>query len=278
MNKKTILITGSGSGIGLQASLALARRGHHVIASDISEAHLEQLRTKAQSEHLELVYLALDITKLADIQRAADAYTIDTLINNAGIGETGPIAEVPIERIRSNFEVNVFGTIQLIQAFVPQMIAKKQGRIIIMSSMVGLAVPMFFSPYSASKAALESVATSLRNELKYFNIKVVLLNPGRIDGGHNGRIAQTKYSWLTSQSPYYNLISEMKRHDALLLDNAYSIASVVPGIVSAVESNRPRVRYAAPTKYRFALLLLRLLPSRTLDWIFFKADRLKYLK
>jgi short-subunit dehydrogenase len=275
---KTILITGAGSGIAKQTALTLAARGHNVIATGRTLADLQQLRLDAEQQNLQLTYDVLDVTSAEQAQSVVGKYQIDVLLNNAAIGDTGPIAEVPLDRVRQNFEVNVLGTLNVIQTVVLQMSQRRNGRIIIMSSIVGLFTPMFFNPYAGTKAALESMAASLRNELKYFNIDTVVINPGRIDGGHNAKIAATKYEWITPASPYYPYIEEMKRHDHMLLDNAYPIDRVVPSIVAAVEAKHPRVRYAAPLKYRLNLFFGRLLPSRLQDWIFFKADRFKFLK
>ena len=276
--RKTILITGAATGIARHTSIAYARRGHRVIVTARSIEALAPLKQEAEAKGLTLEYDVLDITNGEQSKALAAKYTIDVLLNSAANGETGPIVEEPIERVRDNFETNVFGTLLVIQAFAPQMMQRKSGRIIIMSSMVGLALPMFFNSYAGTKAAIESFAGSMRNELKYFNIDVVIMNPGRIDGGHNAQISDTKFSWLKPDSLYYPLIEEMKRHDRVLLENAYPIESVVRDLIKAVEDAKPRVRYASPGKYQVGLLLLRLLPSRTLDWIFFKADRLKFLK
>jgi short-subunit dehydrogenase len=276
--KQTIFITGAATGIGKQAALELARRGHTVIVTARNRDALVNLQTDAEAEGLTLVYDELDITDTAQTRKLAQRYKVDVLLNNAAIGDTGPVAEVPLNRVRANFEVNVTSTLAMVQAFVPQMIQRRQGRIVVMSSMVGLVTPLFMSPYSASKAALESICASLRMELSYFDIDVVLVNPGRIDGGHNAKIAATKYDWLSKDSPYRDLISEMKQQDDGLLRNAYPISSVVPSIVKAVEAKHPRVHYAAPFKYRLGLFFARLTPSRLQDWVFLKANRLKFLK
>lgn len=275
---KTILITGAGSGIAKQTALRLAQRGHHVIATARSLEKLESLKQEALADNLTLTYDVLDITNFDQAKALAAKYTIDTLINSAANGQTGPIVEEPIERVRANFDTNVFGTLQVIQAFAPQMMQRKSGRIIVVSSIVGLALPMFFNSYASTKAAIESIAGSMRNELKYFNIDVVIMNPGRIDGGHNGRIAETKFEWLQPDSLYQPYVEEMKRHDRVLLENAYPIPPVVDDMVKAVEDSKPRIRYASPIKYRFGIFLLRLMPTRLQDWIFFKADRLRFLK
>ena len=106
---KTVMITGAGSGFGKGASLALAGRGHQVIATTETDAQAAELRAEAP----QLTVEKLDITS-ADVAKAAD-WDIDVLINNAGAGQTGPMADVPLDRVRHLFEVNVFGTLAITQ-------------------------------------------------------------------------------------------------------------------------------------------------------------------
>ena len=107
---KTVLITGAGSGFGKGASLALAERGHHVISTTETEDQAAELRAEAP----QLTVEKLDITS-ADVTKAK-GWDIDVLINNAGVGQTGPMADVPIDRVRRLFEVNVFGTLAMTQS------------------------------------------------------------------------------------------------------------------------------------------------------------------
>src|SRR3954463_11793262 len=115
---KTVMITGAGSGFGKGASLALAERGHTVIATTETATQAEALRAEAP----QLMVHKVDITT-ADVDNAA-AWDIDVLINNAGAGQTGPMADVPLDRVRRLFEVNVFGTLAVTQAVLPRMIAR----------------------------------------------------------------------------------------------------------------------------------------------------------
>src|SRR3954463_7119897 len=124
---KTVLITGAGSGFGKGASLALAERGHTVIATTETEEQAEALRAEAPQVTVEKVDITSD-----DVAKAAE-WDIDVLINNAGAGQTGPMADVPIDRVRHLFEVNVFGTLAITQQVIPRMLTKGAGRIIIVS-------------------------------------------------------------------------------------------------------------------------------------------------
>src|SRR3979409_2679537 len=116
---KTVMITGAGSGFGKGASLALAERGHTVIATTETDVQAKELRAEAP----QLTVEKLDITT-SDVAKAAE-WDIDVLINNAGAGQTGPMADVPIDRVRRLFDVNVFGTLPMPQSALPSVVAQR---------------------------------------------------------------------------------------------------------------------------------------------------------
>jgi NAD(P)-dependent dehydrogenase (short-subunit alcohol dehydrogenase family) len=191
---KTVMITGAGSGFGKGASLALAARGHQVIATTETEEHATALRAEAP----QLTVEKLDITS-DDVAKAAD-WDIDVLINNAGAGQTGPMADVPLDRVRHLFEVNVFGTLAVTQQVLPRMVAKGSGRIIIVSSIAGVVVGPSFGPYSMTKHALEAMGKAMRAELAPQGIDVTLLNPGPYLTGFNDRMADSMWEWFGDES------------------------------------------------------------------------------
>jgi NAD(P)-dependent dehydrogenase (short-subunit alcohol dehydrogenase family) len=184
------MITGAGSGFGKGASLALAERGHNVIATTETDVQAKELRAEAP----QLTVEKLDITT-NDVAKAAE-WDIDVLINNAGAGQTGPMADVPIDRVRHLFEVNVFGTLAVTQSVLPKMIAKGKGRIIIVSSIAGVVVGPSFGPYSMTKHALEAMGKAMRAELAEQGIDVTLLNPGPYLTGFNDRMADSMWEWF----------------------------------------------------------------------------------
>ena len=187
---KTVMITGSGSGFGKGASLALAARGHRVIATTETEAQATALRAEAP----QLTVEKLDITS-KDVSKASD-WDVDVLINNAGAGQTGPMADVPLDRVRLLFEVNVFGTLAVTQQVLPRIMAKGAGRVIIMSSIAGVMVGPCFGPYSMTKHALEAMGKAMRAELAPQGIDVTLLNPGPYLTGFNDRMADSMWEWF----------------------------------------------------------------------------------
>jgi NAD(P)-dependent dehydrogenase (short-subunit alcohol dehydrogenase family) len=121
-----------------------------------------------------------------DIKHAL-TWDFDVLVNNAGIGEGGPIAEIPLDIVRRNFEVNVFGPLALTQSVVKKWVAGKiQGKVVFISSMGGLFSPPGFAAYAATKHALEAIAEAMPPELHPFGIQVQTINPGAFLTGFNG--------------------------------------------------------------------------------------------
>jgi NAD(P)-dependent dehydrogenase (short-subunit alcohol dehydrogenase family) len=210
---KTVMITGAGSGFGKGASLALAERGHSVIATTETEEQATALRAEAP----QLTVVKLDITT-DDVAQAAE-WDLDVLINNAGAGQTGPLADVPIDRVRQLFDVNVFGTLAVTQAVLPRMVAQGSGRIIIMSSISGVLSAPAFGPYSMTKHALEAMGKAMRGELAGQGIDVCLLNPGPYLTGFNDRMADSMWEWFgedavnAAATPLFEMMRDFVKND-----------------------------------------------------------------
>lgn len=195
--KKTILITGAGSGFGKAAAIGMAKNGHSIIATVHVASQVTPLREEAKALGLENVRVErLDLTDPYDMAQA-QSFDIDVLWNNAGMGEAGPVFEIPLDLVRRNYEVNVFLPLQLTQGFVRRWIdAKKAAKIVFTSSMGGLFTPANWGTYVSTKHALESVAEALQQELRAFNIKVQTINPGAYYTGYNETMADAPFRWL----------------------------------------------------------------------------------
>ena len=210
---KTVLITGAGSGFGKGAALALAARGHHVIANTETDTQAAALGAEAP----QLTVAKLDITT-NDVAEAA-GWDVDVLINNAGAGQTGPMADVPLDRVRHLFDVNVFGTLAVTQAVLPRMVARGSGRIIIMSSISGVLSAPAFGPYSMTKHALEAMGKAMRTELADQGVDVCLINPGPYLTGFNDRMADSMWEWFGSDSvnagatPLFEMMRDFVKND-----------------------------------------------------------------
>ena len=194
MPMETILITGSGSGLGKLTALTLAKLGKKVIATTETQFQADLLKADAEALEIPLVVEKIDITDPADRKKAWE-WDIDILVNNAAVKEGGALVDIPEENFRNQYEVNVFGTFLLTQGFSRKMINKGYGRIIFISSISGLMVNPFSGPYSSSKFAIEAIAKAFQQELQEFNIEVATINPGPFLTGFNDEEFERYRTW-----------------------------------------------------------------------------------
>ncbi len=232
MNARTILVTGAGSGFGKAAAIELASRGHAVVATTETAEQADAL----QAEHPELTSMKLDVTSEADVALAADL-NVDVLINNAGMGVMGPMATVPMEKVRAVFEVNVFGMIAMSQAVIPSMKDRGSGRIINVSSVAGKLASPLTSPYSMTKHAVEAYTVSLRGELEPHGIDVTKVNPGPYNTGFNDRMVNGITEYIDAGDTSANETNEVVRQIVLTdqLDPA-EVANALADLAEAEET------------------------------------------
>lgn len=195
----SVMITGAGSGLNNGAALELAKRGYDVIACVENYPQLRALELQAAALGVALRVEKLDVTQEGDRRRAAD-WDIDVLVNGAGIIEGGAIVDVPGENWRRQFEVNVISPVLLTQGVAKRMIAKRSGKIIFMSSVVGILCGPFVGAYAASKHALEAVAGTMAMELQEFAVQVAVINPGPYLTGFNDAGFLTPKAWRDDPS------------------------------------------------------------------------------
>lgn len=248
-NTKTILITGAGSGFGEAAAIGLARQGHQVIATAQISPQVAALRDKAERQGIaNLRVEKLDLQDAHDVA-CAQRWDIDVLWNNAGIGESGPVSEMPIELIRHNYEINVFLPIVLTQGFVRRWVDEgKPGKIVFTSSMGGLFTPAGFGCYVSTKHALEAIAESMQQELKPFGIKVQTINPGAYLTGYNETMADTAFRWL-DDSRHFTKRAELRAAlDSLLgtPEGRLDPDEMVRRMVEVVPADAGRFRNVCP--------------------------------
>ncbi|EIU5457914.1 TPA: SDR family oxidoreductase [Pseudomonas aeruginosa] len=196
---KKILITGAGSGFGLGAAIELARRGHHVVGTAESWPQVRSLRSHAAEAGVDLEVIKLNLLDDMDIAHAA-TYEPDVLVLNSGIMESGSVIDIPIERVRESFEVNVFAHIKLVQGIVPKMVARKYGKVVWLSSMGGIMALPFIGAYCATKHAIEAIAGAMKTELEPYGIKVSTVNPGMYATGFNDTGAESHVQWYDEKT------------------------------------------------------------------------------
>ena len=289
MTTHTILITGATAGIGRFAALHLARKGHRVFASGRNEAALAKLRADAASlpgarggaqdgaqGSAALETVRLDVTDPASISAAAeeilrrtDGRGIDALVNNAGWGLAGPLAEIPVEDLRTQFETNVFGLHAVTRAFLPQLRKNasqgRRARILNVSSMGGRFTFPFFGAYHATKYAVEAMSDALRNELKPLGVDVVLVEPGVIQSDFSERSRASIEKYRSTESPYASIYARADAIQAQTDRRAVGPEVIARVMERAITARRPRPRYVAPARTYFALIFFKLLPTRWVD-------------
>lgn len=194
MTKRRILITGAGTGFGRDAALQLAEKGHEVIAAVHHEDQIAEMKQATAAQGVILRVEKLDLLSVAD-RSAALQWDVDVLVNNAAVGEGGPIAEIPVDLVRNLFEVNVFTTLALTQGIVKQMVKRGRGRVIFVSSVAGLLSGPYLGAYGASKHAIEAIAESMHAELAPHGIQVATINPGPYGTGFNDRMIENAQRW-----------------------------------------------------------------------------------
>jgi len=243
MEMKRILLTGAGSGFGMYTALQLASRGHQVIATVELPSQMTTLRKLAKDRNVDLRVEKVDIIQERDRNFAA-SIDADILFNNAGIGEGGSVAELPIDIIRHQFETNVFSSLDLTQKFIRRLVEeKRQGKVIFMSSVVGLFSPAFAGAYSASKHAIEAVAEALYQEVKPFGIKVATINPGPYLTGFNDRMMEAYKLWF---NPNLNFID----HSGLSFPGEqFDPLGAIDDIVKVIESDTGKFRNIIPSDF-----------------------------
>ncbi|MGQ1605505.1 SDR family oxidoreductase [Acinetobacter baumannii] len=216
-NVKTILITGAGSGFAEAAAIGMAKAGHNIIATAQISPQVAALRNKVANLGLDNIRVEkLDLHDPYDVA-FAQSLDIDILWNNAGIGESGPVSEIPLDLVRRNYETNVFKPLELTQGFIAKWIKqKKQAKIVFTSSMGGLFTPAGWGTYVSTKHALESIAEAIAQEVSPFGIKVQTINPGAYLTGYNETMADTAFRWLDDTKNFTKRDALRATFDALL--------------------------------------------------------------
>lgn len=270
-DSKVVLITGCSSGIGKATALRLAAAGHTVYATARKPAAIAELADKGC--HL----LALDVCDAASMHAAvahieAQHGAVEVLVNNAGYSQSGAIEAVPIERVRAQFETNVFGVVSLTQRVLPAMRQRRRGRIINLSSMGGRLVFPGGGYYHATKYAIEAISDALRFELRGFGIQVVLIEPGliRTNFGEaaSGSIAAPASATDSAYASFHTAVAKATTESyekGPLARLAGEADDVARAIEKAITTTRPRARYSVSASAKLLLAQRALFSDRLWD-------------
>jgi len=249
---KTILITGAGSGFGHGVALGLAKKGHKVIATVENWPQVSQLKADAKDAGVDLIVEKLDYLSADDHDTILRKYgeEVDIVNLNAATGETGPIAEIPVDRVRRVFEINVFRTLELAQKFAAMFVKRGTGKILFTSSIAGFSTFQFLGPYVASKHALEPIVQLMREELDGTGVTIATINPGPFRTGFNDRMYDTLDQWyqpginFTPEKPIRD-VQELFAGDDLQLDPQ----SMIDFMIDIIPKNSHKFRNVHPERF-----------------------------
>lgn len=270
-SKRTVLVTGCSSGIGLATCHVLSRNNFMTYGTVRNLSKAKNIQDLMNRENLSLKILRLDVNDNQSIKLAIKKILnhtgrIDVLINNAGYGMFGPIEEITTQEIKKQFETNFFGAIRLIKAIVPIMRKQGNGTIVNISSMVGrFGVPLN-SAYVSSKFAVEGLSESISFELEEFGIRVIVIEPGVVksDFFHN-----VKVKGMNLESPYHELMERRVNFlDKAMKNSVTSSYDVAGTILDALNSKDPKFRYVIGNDATNSLRMRNSLSDRKfMEWI-----------
>ena len=263
-----VLITGCSSGIGYCIARELAKSGYRVLATCRQPDDVERLAAAGISSY------QLDLSDSNSISRAVEWALAESdnhiygLINNGAYGQPGAVEDLSRPALAAQFETNVFGTQELTNLIIPGMRKHNQGRIIQISSILGLVCLPYRGAYNASKYALEALTDTLRLELRNSAIKVSLIEPGPIESDFRKNALQWFYRHIdiddsVHKAHYTQVLSRLEA-----LDNVpftLPASAVLDKVIHALDSNRPRIRYRVTTPAIILAFLKRVFPDRLLD-------------
>jgi NAD(P)-dependent dehydrogenase (short-subunit alcohol dehydrogenase family) len=271
-HEQAVVITGVSTGIGLNAAQTLTKAGYRVFGSVRKVQDGERVQAALGPLFTPLIFDVTDEAAAheaaAQVALALDGQPLAGLVNNAGIAVPGPLAYMPIADFKRQFDVNVTGLLITTQAFSPLLGAKagftgKPGRIINISSVAGKVAMPFNGAYSGSKFAVEGLSDSLRREMQFFGIDVILIEPGPVKTEIWNKIGSddvAKYA----QTPFAQNLSKMLDYMNKISGRAVPAQALGDLIFTALTTDKPKARYIiTPTLIEH--YITRYLPARTVD-------------
>lgn len=256
---KVVLITGGSSGIGKSIGEFLHHKGFVVYGTS---------RNPEKVVNAIFPLIALDVRDVDSINKAvakviAISGRLDVVINNAGVGITGPLEEIPTSEIKNNFETNLFGPIEVMKAVLPQMRVQQSGLIINITSIAGYMGLPYRSVYSASKGALELITEALRMEVKPFGIQITNVAPG--DFATNiaaGRFHAPLLKGSAYEKTYGDTLKTMDQH----VNSGSNPNEMAEAVYKIIQTKEPKIHYKIGVfMQKFSIVLKRILPDKVYE-------------
>lgn len=263
-SKKIVLITGASSGIGKRTAELLLKEGYTVYTA---ARRVERMRELGQ---LGARVVHMDVTDDASVESGVELLIeeqgrIDVLLNNAGYGSYGTIENIPIDEIKQQFEVNVFGVARLIKAVVPHMRKQKNGLVINMASVISHISTPGLGWCAASKHAVAGMSHALRMELKPLGINVVMIEPGGVKTDFN-RVAFEAMDRVEIPEDYKQVVSGFKQFAERAYENSPTPDGTAEAVLTAIKAHRPKIKYVTTLDSWILPKVRRFLGDRMFDW------------
>ncbi len=263
-----IVIAGLAQGMGREVAKLMAARGWSIAGFDVDSvgvASLEKELAARESDHLLATVDISDRKAVLEFRdRALDRFGhVDTVLSNVGVAFFGPFEEADLDKALRCLEINVIGMAAVFQAFLPTMRARREGKLVAMSSLVGQVPFPFESIYSASKFAVEGLVLSMRYEVEPFGIKVALIQPAQVSTGFAAKV----HKLPPEGSSYRERVRRFIERDEQLIESATTPSQAAEKIIAVLEADNPPVRSQVDLMSTVFLWLNRLLPLRLRDAI-----------
>ena len=265
--KPVALVTGASSGIGKAAALALVQAGFQVVGTSRDASRV--------APHPAVTFFDLDVTSDESVRTLvrdviARFGRIDVLVNNAGTGAAGAAEESSVAQDQRVFDVNFFGLVRMTKAVLPHMRARRRGRVINISSVLGLVPAPYMASYAATKHAIEGYSESLDHEVREYGVRVLLVEPAYTKTGFDANALQAD-----APLPIY---AEQRlafdRVIATAMAGGDDPATVARSIVAAAIDPKPKLRYTAGSTAGRVIALRRFVPAWAFDRQIRKLNRL----
>ena len=244
----TVLFTGARSGIINKVADNIIKQNYFVYITVHTNSELKVVNNKYKNNK-NVKCLKIDVTNKKD-RKIIEKLDIDILVSNAATGESGSIAEINMNKVRKNFETNVFSNFEIVQIDLKKMIKKEKGKIIIVSSLASIIPMPFLGVYCATKASINKLAEALNLELKLLkkDINVSLILPGLYKTGFNKMMFDKKYDFMDIDSYFKNQIELIRKSENIILKlfEKKNLNSIVNKITKAITTDKTKFRYKAP--------------------------------
>lgn len=281
--KKSVVITGASTGIGLAAAKVLIDKGYHVFGSVRKDADGKRVQGELGTEFTPLLFDVTDHAAIAAATKKVGEAVGDNglagLVNNAGVAPTGPLMHATMDEVRNTFETNVFGLLAVTQAFLPLLGARKDaphppGRIVNMSSISGGVAFPLMGVYAMSKHAVEALSDGLRREMILYGISVSAVEPGSIKTPIWDKVmSPQQIGTRFADTDYATAVAAMPDVIANEMKHAKPMSVVTDAICHALEARKPKTRYPLVGLW----YARKIIPDRKLDQIAAKMFRLNRL-